>query len=332
MNTSGTSTDGSHHLLPRAGLVGLAFASIYIIWGSTYLAIRIVVESMPAFFSAGIRFVIAGALLFAFLRVRGVPLPSRSQWRHASITGTLLLLGGNGLVVWAERSLSSGRAALLVALAPVWFATLEWLRPGGKRPTPKTVMGIIVGLFGVLALVSGRIGGPSDENTLSGALAVIVAGISWAGGSLYNKHSHAGGSHWMNASAQMLCGGATLLVVGSLLGEPIHTEWSRITLRSTLALIYLVIFGSWIGFSAYVWLLKVSTPGKVSTYAYVNPVIAVFLGWAVLHESVTAQMLWGALVILVGVIIITVPQSFFSALANRSAAALNVESVGTPSD
>jgi drug/metabolite transporter (DMT)-like permease len=332
MNTTGTSTYGSDHSPPRAGLVGLAFAAIYIIWGSTYLAIRMVVESMPAFFSAGIRFVIAGALLFALLRVRGVAFPSRSQWRHACVTGTLLLLGGNGLVVWAERSLSSGRAALLVALAPVWFATLEWLRPGGKRPEPKTVIGIMVGLLGVLTLVGGRDGGASHENTLSGALAVIVAGISWAGGSLYNKHSHAGGSHWMNAAAQMLCGGAALLVVGSVLGEPFHTEWSLITLRSTLALVYLVIFGSWIGFSAYVWLLKVSTPGKVSTYAYVNPVIAVFLGWAVLHESVTAQTLWGALVILVGVIIITVPQSFFSALANRSAAPLSVASVRTPSD
>jgi drug/metabolite transporter (DMT)-like permease len=332
MNTPGTSSDGSHHSLPHAGLVALAFAAIYIIWGSTYLAIRLVVESMPAFCSAGIRFVIAGALLFAFLRVRGVAVPSRSQWRHASVTGTLLLLGGNGLVVWAERSLSSGRAALLVALAPVWFATLEWLRPGGKRPEPKTVLGIIVGLFGVLALVGGRNGAPSEENTLSGALAVIVAGICWAGGSLYNKHSHAGGSHWMNAAAQMLCGGAALLVVGSLLGEPFRTEWSSITLRSTLALIYLIIFGSWIAFSAYVWLLKVSTPGKVSTYAYVNPVIAVFLGWAVLHESVTARMLWGALVILVGVIIITVPQSFFGALANRSATPLRVPSVPRASD
>ncbi len=314
MNTSGTKSDGAH---PSGVLIGLAFAAIYIIWGSTYLAIRIVVESMPAFFSAGVRFVMAGALLFAFLRARGVAAPSRVQWRHACVTGTLLLLGGNGLVVWAERSLASGRAALLVALAPVWFATLEWLRPGGKRPETKTVVGIVVGLAGVLTLVGGRNGAPSQENALSGALAVIVAGMCWAGGSLYNKHSHAGGSHWMNAAAQMLCGGGALLLVGTILGEPLHTYWANISFRSALALLYLVVFGSWIGFSAYVWLLKVSTPGKVSTYAYVNPVIAVFLGWAVLHESVTAQMLWGALVILVGVIIITVPRSFFSLATNR---------------
>src|SRR5262245_18190729 len=169
MNTSGTKSDGSH---PSTVLIGIAFAAIYIIWGSTYLAIRIVVESMPAFFSAGIRFVIAGALLFAFLRARGVAFPSRAQWHHAFVTGTLLLLGGNGLVVWAERSLSSGRAALLVALAPVWFATLEWMRTGGKRPESKTVVGIMVGLAGVLTLVGGRNGSPSEENTLSGALAV----------------------------------------------------------------------------------------------------------------------------------------------------------------
>jgi drug/metabolite transporter (DMT)-like permease len=317
MNTSGTQNDGGADPHPSRVLVGLAFAAIYIIWGSTYLAIRIVVESMPAFSSAGVRFVVAGALLFAFLCARGTALPSRVQWRHAFVSGTLLLLGGNGLVVWAERSLASGRAALLVALAPVWFATLEWLRPGGKRPEPKTVVGIIVGLAGVLTLVGGRAGAPSQENALSGALAVIVAGICWAGGSLYNKHSHAGGSHWMNAAAQMLSGGAALLLVGTLLGEPLQTDWANISLRSTLALLYLVVFGSWIGFSAYVWLLKVSTPGKVSTYAYVNPVIAVFLGWAVLHEAVTAQMLCGALVILMGVIIITVPQSLLSLFANR---------------
>jgi drug/metabolite transporter (DMT)-like permease len=312
MNTSGT----AHQ--PSRLLVSLAFAAIYIIWGSTYLAIRVVVESMPAFFSAGVRFLVAGALLFAFLRLRSAVLPSPAQWRHSFVTGSLLLLGGNGLVVWAERSLSSGRAALLVALAPVWFATLEWLRPGGKRPEPKTVLGIFVGLIGVVILISGRDGAASQEDTLAGALSVICAGICWASGSLYNKHSHAGGSHWMNSAAQMLCGGSMLVLVGTLLGEPFRANWSAITGQSTIALLYLVVFGSWIGFSAYVWLLKVSTPTKVSTYAYVNPVIAVFLGWAVLRESVTSQMLSGALVILIGVLIITVPKSLFAALTKSA--------------
>lgn len=310
MNTSGTTT---HH--PPRLLVWLAFVAIYVIWGSTYLAIRIVVETMPAFFSAGIRFVIAGILLFLFLRSRGIALPSPAQWRHSVITGTLLLLGGNGLVVWAERSVSSGRVALLVALAPVWFATLEWLRPGGKRPDAKTIVGIVVGLAGVLVLVSNR-GASVGESTLAGVFAVIVAGISWAAGSLYNKHSPNSVSPWMSAASQMLCGGVALLLLSTLLAEPFHADWSRVTLRSGLALLYLIVVGSWIGFSAYVWLLKVSTSAKVSTYAYVNPVIAVFLGWAILHESVTVQMLWGALIILVGVIIITIPKSLLATISN----------------
>ncbi len=311
MNTSGTTSP------PSRLLVGLAFAAIYIFWGSTYLAIRMVVETIPPFLSAGGRFVAAGALLFGFLWLRGVPWPTRAQWRHSAITGVLLLMGGNGLVVWAEQSVSSGRAALIVALAPVWFATLEWLRPGGKRPEPKTVLGILVGFCGVLLLVQGRGQAATVETTWPGVLAVIAAGISWASGSLYNRYSHNSASPWMNAASQMLCGGAALLALSALLGEPARWHWAQVDRRSVLALIYLVIFGSWVGFSAYVWLLKATTPGKISTYAYVNPVIAVFLGWAVLHEAVTPQMLWGALVILAGVVIITLPQTVLMDLASR---------------
>jgi drug/metabolite transporter (DMT)-like permease len=291
---------------PRRFLVILAFAAVYVIWGSTYLAIRVTVESIPPFFSAGVRFLVAGMLLFAFMKARGASLPTRAQWRHSLVTGLFLLLGGNGLVVWAEQSLSSGRAALLVALAPVWFATLEWLRPAGKRPETRTIVGIVIGLVGVLLLVGGR-GGADNSSSLIGSLAVVVAGISWAAGSLYNKHSRNDGSVWMNAASQMICGGVALLVLSLAVGETAAVDWSVSSTRSLWALLYLIVFGSWIGFSAYVWLLKVSTPGKVSTYAYINPVIALFLGWAILDEVITRRMLWGALVILAGVIIITLP-------------------------
>jgi drug/metabolite transporter (DMT)-like permease len=310
-----TETESQRHRL----LLVLAFAAIYFVWGSTYLAIRVVVETLPAFLSAGVRFLIAGGLMFALLRARGGAAPSRPQWRHALITGTLMLVGGNGLVVWAERTLSSGFTALLVALAPVWFALLEWLRPRGERPQLKTIIGIIVGFAGVVFLVQARGTTAGISGEWPSALAVIVAGICWAGGSLYSKYSSNTASPWMSAAAQMLCGGAALLVVGFLIGEPFRTDWSRISGRSLIALGYLIVFGSWIGFSAYVWLLKASTPARISTYAYVNPVIAVLLGWAFLGEKVTSGMMSGAVVILLGVAIISVPPTAIISIVRRAA-------------
>ncbi|HMJ89607.1 MAG TPA: EamA family transporter [Candidatus Acidoferrum sp.] len=300
---------------PRTLLIA-AFAAIYIVWGSTYLAIRVVVETLPPFLSAGARFLVAGAMLLLLLRARGTPMPSRDQWRAATVTGVLLLLGGNGLVVWAEQSISSGFTALLVALAPVWFALLEWLRPNGVRPRTKTVVGIIIGFIGVAMLVNAR-GSSQGQTHWLGILAVLLAGFLWAAGSLYSKHKNSGGSPWMNAAAQMLCGGVALALTGLLFGEPFRTDWAGVSGRSLAALVYLIVFGSWIGFSAYVWLLKASTPARVSTYAYVNPVIAVLLGWAMLGETLDWRMLWGALVIVVGVITITVPQSALANVFNR---------------
>ena len=302
---------------PSKTLILLAFAVIYVVWGSTYLAIALVVETIPPFLSAALRFLIAGILLMGFLALRRTPLPTAAQWWHALVSGLLLSVGGNGLVVWAEQSISSGLAALLVALTPVWFALLDWLRPAGKRPHLKTVIGIVIGFAGVVLLVTGRTASDSHSTSLWATLAVIVAGVLWAAGSLYSKHSPNPGSPWMNAAAQMICGGAGLMVVALALGEPARADWSTVSTRSWMALLYLIVFGSWIGFTAYVWLLRVSTASRVSTYAYVNPVIAVFLGWLVLGETVSGRMAWGALVVLAGVITITVPQSAVAEFANR---------------
>jgi drug/metabolite transporter (DMT)-like permease len=301
---------------PRA-LVLLAFGVIYVVWGSTYLAIRIVVETIPPFLSAGVRFLIAGVLLMGFLAWRRIPIPNTTQWKHSLVAGLLLSVGGNGLVVWAEQSISSGLAALLVALAPVWFALLDWLRPGGKRPQLKTVIGIIIGFAGVILLVSGRSASDSQSNSLWAALAVVVAGILWASGSLYSKHSPNPGSPWMNAAAQMICGGAGLLLLALICGEQSRVDFANVSTRSAIALLYLIVFGSWIGFTAYVWLLRVTSASRVSTYAYVNPVIAVLLGWLVLGEVISGRMLWGALVVLAGVITITLPQAVISEAMNR---------------
>ena len=211
MNTSSTPS-------PSRTTLVLAFAAIYVVWGSTYLAIRVVVETLPPFSAAGVRFLIAGGLLYAFLRLRGGAKSSTVQWRHSAVAGGLLLVGGNGLVMWAEQHLSSGFTALLIALTPVWFAVLDWLRPGGVRPQARTVVGIIIGFLGVIILVQSRTGAAHGPMDGWGAAALIAAGAAWAGGSLYAKHSPNTASPWMNAASQMICGGAGLLLVGTLLG------------------------------------------------------------------------------------------------------------------
>jgi drug/metabolite transporter (DMT)-like permease len=291
---------------PRILLLS-AFVAIYVIWGSTYLAIRVAVETLPPFLMAACRFLVAGSLLMVWLRIAGAPWPAAQTWRNAAIVGTLLLVGGNGLVVWAEQSVTSSLTALLIALAPVWFALLEWVRPGGSAPGLKTSVGILVGFAGVMLLLSGEnVNGTATVPPL-GIAAILVAGMCWAAGSLVSKHCSRVESPWMNAAAQMVCGGAGLLLIGSILGEWPEVQFGRFSSNSLWALAYLIVVGSWIGFSAYVWLLKVSTPARVSTYAYVNPVIAVFLGWVWLDEPVGARVFWAALVIVLGVAIITMP-------------------------
>lgn len=301
---------------PTAMLLA-AFATIYILWGSTYTAIRIVVETLPPFLAAGVRFLIAGSLMLAVLAARGTPLPSRALWRHATVTGTLMLVGGNGLVMWAERTLSSGFTALLIALVPVWFALLDWARPCGVRPQLKTVAGIFVGFLGIALLVQARGGFASMNGQWAGTLAIIVSGFCWAGGTLCAKYQPNTASPWMTSAAQMLCGGVGLMLVALLRGEPWRTDWSQVSGRSVAALGYLIVFGSWIAYSAYVWLLHHTTPARLSTYAYVNPIIAVFLGWILLGEKVNKGMLWAAAIIVIGVATITVPPSAIASVFRR---------------
>jgi drug/metabolite transporter (DMT)-like permease len=290
-------------------LIIVAFATVYLFWGSTYLAIRVAVETMPPFLLAGARFVIAGVLLFGWLRLKGVPLPEKKQWFNAAIAGVLLLLGGNGLVVWAEQTVSSNLAALLVALTPVWFALLDWSRPAGKRPALHTVIGIVVGFGGVALLVSGHnSSGIAISQNPWGVIALVLAGFSWASGSLWSRYHAKPESPWMNAALQMICGGASLLLVSCCRGEPTHFYFTQVSVQSWLAWVYLIIFGSWIGFSAYVWLLKTTTPARLATYAYVNPVIAVLLGGLILREPLGQRALWAAGIILIGVVITTLPK------------------------
>ena len=286
---------------PLAGVLA-AFAALYLIWGSTYLAIRFAVETLPPFTMAGIRFVLAGAVLYAWSRSRGAVPLTRPQWRTAVVVGALLLLGGNGLVSWAEQTVPSGVAALLVAATPMWMVLLDWARPGGVRPRAAVWAGLLLGLAGIAVLVGPHAIGGEPVDPL-GALAVGAASFCWALGSIYQRSAPKAASTLLNVGGQMLAGGAILLVVGWVLGE--HVDAAAVSARSLWALAYLILVGALVGYSAYVWLLKVSTPAKASTYAYVNPVVAVLLGWALAGEALSPRVLGAAALVVTAVVLIT---------------------------
>jgi len=295
--------------LGRKGWVALAFASVYLIWGSTYLSIRITVETIPPFLMVGTRFVIAGALLYGWAMARGESRPVRFHWRSAFIIGGLLLLGGNGGVTFALQTVPSGTAALLVAAIPLWMVLIEWLRPGGIRPTKRVFLGLGLGFAGIAILIGPQEIAGSGQVPVVGALIIILATLSWATGSLYSRSAKMPDSPLVSTAMEMLAGGFLLLLAGSITGEWGALDVTQISMRSLIALIYLIFFGSIIAFTAYIWLLQVSTPARVSTYAFVNPVVAIFLGWAILDEALTGQTLLAAAVIVVAVVIITVNRS-----------------------
>jgi len=291
--------------VPQRWKLVLAFAAVYVIWGSTYLAIRFAIQTIPPFLMAGARFTIAGIILYAWSRWHGAPRPLRIHWRSATIVGGLLLAGGNGGVVYSELRVPSGLAALVVAIVPVWIALLDWLRPGGKRPGWQVTAGLAAGTMGLLILAS-----PGDATLgaridLLGAGVLLVATLCWASGSVLAKHSPLPASPLLGTGMEMLMGGLLLLFLGGMTGEISHLHFATISERSWLSLLYLTSFGSLIGFTAYVWLLNVGSPTRAATYAYVNPVVAVFLGWAFAAEPITPRTILAAAVIVGGVVLIT---------------------------
>ena len=292
----------------RSRVIG-AFLTVYIVWGSTYLAIRYAVRTMPPFFMAGTRFMTSGAMLYAWSRLRGEQKPTTTQWRDASVTGFLLLCCGNGAVAWAEQRVPSGLAALLVAIVPLWVVVLDWFRPHGTRPRFRVVAGVVVGLIGLVVLVgpstitgNGAVDGPA-------AVVLIAGSLAWAAGSVYNRYASHEASAVMSTGLQMLAGSILLMVVGFAVGEPGTLHPAHISSASWIGWLYLVTFGSLLGFTAYIYLLRAVSPAKASTYAYVNPVVAVFLGWAVAGESVTARTLLAAAIILGGVAMISLTEA-----------------------
>ena len=289
---------------PRTQIL-LAFLAVYTIWGSTYLAIRFAVATMPPFLMAGVRFLIAGAILYLWLRLRGAERPKLIHWRSALVIGGLLLLGGNGGVSWAEVHVPSGLAALLVAAVPLWMALFDWIRPGGVRPTGLTLLGLVIGFAGV-ALLASQAESSGTGPQLIGILALLVATCCWALGSLYARSAPVPSMPLLGTGMEMLAGGAVLVLVAGITGEFGQVHLAAISLKSLLALVFLILFGSLIGYSSYVWLLRHVPAARVSTYAYVNPVVAVFLGWAFASEPITWVTLVSAAVIISSVALITV--------------------------
>lgn len=298
-----TGTGAPHRRI--TGAVWTALALVYVVWGSTYLGIRIVVETMPPFLSAGARFLTAGVLLAGAVAWRYGPAAlkaTRAQLGSAALVGLLLILGGNGLVVLAETSVPSGLAALLVAAVPMWVVVLR--TASGDRPPRRTLAGVLVGLAGLAVLTSP---GLSGEVRLSGVLLVVAASVLWSLGSFSAPRLELPGNPFTGSAYQMLAGGAGGVVVGLLRGEHRGLDPAAFSTASWLALGYLVVFGSLVGFTAYVWLLQAAPLSLVSTYAYVNPVVAVALGALILDEALTWPIVLGGAIVVaaVGVIVST---------------------------
>ncbi len=303
------STDARGRPAPSRTALILAFAAIYLIWGSTYLGIRVAVETMPPFLMAGMRFALAGSIVFGFLRMRGASWPTAPQWKHQAVVGIFLLLGGNAIVSWAEQKTPSGITCLILGASPLIMVILDWARPRGSRPTPALVLGVCVGIAGMALLLGPDAIPVGDRPPAIYIVALFISSVSWWTGSLYSKHASTGTPILMASAMQMLCGSVCMLLTGLILGEGRGFHIEAVTPRSWLAFIYLVVMGSVVAFPVYVWLLEHSTPAKVSTYAYINPVVAIFLGWLVLGEPLNARILLASAVIIGAVAIITVART-----------------------
>jgi drug/metabolite transporter (DMT)-like permease len=290
----------------RSGLFPLvaAFLCIYVIWGSTYLAIKFAIATIPPFMMAALRFLVAGITVYPWAS-RTSPQPHRQDWNLAVLTGGLLLLCGNGGVVWSEQHVPSGLAALLVGTVPLWMVLLDWVRQGGSRPAWSTIIGIATGFSGVALLV-----GPAsavDQGRVPWVPALVLTGasVAWSLGSILNRSRESRVSAWMAGSMQMIGGGGLLLVASVLSGEWNQFHFSQISFQSALGWGYLVVFGSIVSFSAYIWLLRKVSPASVSTYAFVNPAVAVCLGWGLASEPLTPRIMLAMALIVSAVILVT---------------------------
>jgi drug/metabolite transporter (DMT)-like permease len=298
---------------PSQLTIWAALITVYVVWGSTYLAILFAVETMPPFLMASVRFLIAGVMMYGFRRLVGDPKPERVEWRSASIIGAFLLVGGNGGVVWAEQFVPSGIAALMIGSAPLWMVLIAVLVPAARRqrqpPGALAILGIIIGFGGIILLA-----GPTQLTGLSetvpplGAAVLTLAAFLWASGSIYARGARLPASPLLGTGMQMIAGGIGLLLLGTVTGEWARLDLTIISTRSLLGFGYLVIFGSLVGYAAYTWLLRAAPTTLVSTYAYVNPLVAILLGSLLAQEIVTIRILVSSAIILSSVALITMKQ------------------------
>jgi len=285
--------------------IWIALLALYIVWGSTYLGIRFAVETIPPFLHAALRFLISGVILYAWRRSAGDPAPTAGNWKSTAIVGTALLLGGNGLVAWAEQSVPSGIAALMISTSPFWLVLFESMRTGGTRPTWQAILGLVVGFGGVFILI-----GPSEitgvENSFDtfGVILLLLAPLFWSMGSIYARGADMPKSTLLSTGMQMLTGAVALFIVSVVKGELNGFSFGLVSMRSWLALAYLVTFGSLIGFVSFGWLLHNAPVSLTSTYAYVNPVVAVLLGYLFADEVLNGRILVATAIIIGSVVLI----------------------------
>jgi drug/metabolite transporter (DMT)-like permease len=290
---------------PAALLAG--FATLYLVWGSTYLGIKLAVETLPPLLMAGSRFLLSGLVLYAVARARGAAAPTWLQWRWAVLTGALLLLGGNGLVTWGQQWVPSGRAALIVATTPLWMVVLGWLFYRGHRPGMRVWLGLAVGFAGAALLIKPPAEG-APPGSLLGSLALALAPVCWAVGSLHTKATRPVEDTLLISAVQMLAGGTLMLGMGTLLGEWPVLLTRAVSVTSLGAFAYLTVVGGLVGFSTYAWLLRHASPPAVSTHAYVNPLVAVLLGWLLAGEALDSRVLLAAALVVGAVVLITLPR------------------------
>lgn len=280
-----------------------ALSAVYLIWGSTYLAIRFTVETTPPFLSAAARFIISGAVLYLWRRAAGDPAPTTLEWRNASIIGILLLVGGNGGVVWAAQYIPSSLSALLVATVPLWMLLFDALRSGGERPSPQALSGILIGFCGA-ALLIGWSASTTTSQSFYGALAVVIASFLWAIGSIYGKTFKLPASPLLTTGIEMLAGGAVQILVSVISGEMGRLDPAAVSSRSMVAWTYLTVIGP-IAFVAYAWLLRNSPIPLVATYSYVNPLVAIVLGYFLGKEIITLRILLAAALVIGSVVLVS---------------------------
>lgn len=281
-----------------------ALGAVYFFWGTTYLAMKFAIEAFPPFIMLGLRFMTAGAIMFSWGWIRERPHITGNQWRNASIVGGLMLLGGTGGVAWSELHVPSNIAAVVVAAVPLWIALIRWLFLRHDRPGKLATYGLLLGFAGIIMLVRSTSGPTAAEGHLAGLLVLLGASFFWASGSLYSRVADLPDSPVMAISMQMLTGGFFCLLTGIAAGGGSQLHLEDISLRSAAALGYLVVFGSIVGFSSYIWLLKKTDPALASSYAYVNPVVAIMTGWLLAGESLNAGSLFATGVILAAVVLI----------------------------